>query len=90
MSYRSNVDFGEKVGPLFRKYAATYGVKNICSLGIMLVDRMQPDKREMLMTLIGEGASIEIIQKKLDEFAEERTRVIVSLASKKSRRITAE
>jgi hypothetical protein len=90
MSYRSNVDFNEQVGPLFRKYAATYGVKNICSLGIILVDRMQPDKRELLMTMIGEGAPIETIRKKLDEFAQERARAIVSLASKSKRRITAE
>jgi hypothetical protein len=89
MTDRSSVDFNEQVGPLFRKYAGTYGVKNICSLGIILVDRLDSDKRESLMTMIGEDAPLETIQKKLSEFAQERAHCIVSL-SKKSRRIVAE
>lgn len=66
MTIRSSVNFSQKVGPLVKKYGNTYGVKNTCSLGVILIDRLRPDLREELMNLIGGDADLTHIHVALD------------------------
>lgn len=55
MTNRTTVNFSDDVAPIFKKYANTYGVKNTCSLGAILINQLAPHEREKLMGMVAEG-----------------------------------
>ncbi len=65
MTIRSSVNFSDKVGPLIKKYGRAYGIKNTCSLGVILIDRLSPELREQLMSSVAEDVDLEEIQSRL-------------------------
>jgi len=62
MGTRTSVDFNEKIAPIFKKYANTYGVKNTCSLGAVLIHQLSPREREHLMGMIADETPIEELE----------------------------
>jgi len=78
------VNFSNQIAPIFRKIANVYGVKNACSLGAVLINRLKPEQRETLMGLIAENASIDCLNGTLMKMEAERFRDFVE-RSKKSK-----
>lgn len=54
--------------PSFQKYASIHGVRNVCSLGAILVDCLAPKHREELQFMVSGGASLEQIQEYIKTF----------------------
>jgi len=52
MKKRTSVEFSETVEPLFKKYSNIYGVKNICSLGVILIDQLDTPLREDFIGMV--------------------------------------
>lgn len=87
MTNRTTVDFSEKIAPIFKKYANTYGVKNTCSLGAVLIDKLIPGDRETLMGLIASDESLESVYIFLKDVESRHFQVLQSLSKKRNRRI---
>jgi len=87
MGTRTTVDFSEKIGPLFKKYANTYSVKNTCSLGVVLIDRLTPEDRERLMGLVAMDMPLDEIELVLRQIDGGHFEVWTSLQKKGKRRI---
>ncbi len=87
MVHKSMVDFHEKVGPIFRRYADTYGVRNTCSLGVLLVDRLTPRTREALMGMIAGDTAIEEIVRCIQDRDQRRAAVVDDVKKAAPRRL---
>jgi hypothetical protein len=87
MANRSTVDFSEKIGPIFRQYADTYGVQNICSLGVLLVDTLTAKERELFIGMIAGDTPLETIKENLSRMYMNRALSLAKTVKGSPRRI---
>ncbi len=90
MIRRTTVDFTEQIEPIFRKYANTYGVKNTCSLGAILVHRLDSVRREKLMSMVAEDAPLNEIETQFARMEESYLQTAIKLAKTRKKRIYKE
>jgi len=89
MTVRSSVNFSDKVGPLIKKYGRTYGIKNTCSLGVILIDHLSPELREQLMDFVGSEAHLDTVRGAIT-FAENKAiRAAIEAQQGKAKQSTA-
>jgi hypothetical protein len=87
MANRTTVDFSENIAPIFKKYANTYGVKNTCSLGAILIDQLTSDDRETLMGLIASDESLMSVYVCLKDVESRHFQALYSLSKRRNKRI---
>ncbi len=87
MVKRSTVDFTEQIAPIFRKYANTYGVKNTCSLGAILINELSPNQREKLMSMVAEDVPLDEIETHLAREHASLVQTSIKMAKTQKKRI---
>ena len=86
MSQRTTIDLSNSnIGPLFRRFTNAYGVKNTCSLGVLLIERLTAGQREELIGLVASNAPIETIQKLIWQIERSRVDTLIQLARERKK-----
>lgn len=87
MATRTSVDFSKKIAPIFKRSANTYGVKNTCSLGAVLIHQLSSSEREYLMGMIADDTSLEDIEIYLAKRQERKAQIHAEAKKKRKKRI---
>jgi len=87
MGYRTSIDFSDKIAPIFKKYANTYGVRNSCSLGAILIDQLAPQEREKLIGLVADDTPVEDIEEVLRRMDTKKALSLAEAIKKSPRRV---